>query len=86
LSFGGFGGVVAELINEGLKMLAFLHLFLVLAFGGLATLFFRGVEGVEVGALVVVKALGMLVDDVCGNFVEEGSWETTSKVLGYVCR
>ena len=73
LGFGGFGGVVAEFVDEGLEVLALDHLVLVLAFRGLAALFLGGVEGVEVGAFVVVEALAVLVDDVGGYFVEEGT-------------
>ena len=73
LGFGGFGGVVAELVDEGLEVLALDHLVLVLAFGRLAALFLGGVEGVEVGAFVVVEPLAVLVDDVGGYFVEEGT-------------
>ena len=49
------------------------HLVLVLSFGGFAALFLCRVEGVEVGAFVVIEAFGVLVDYVCGYFVEEGS-------------
>ena len=73
LGFGGFGGVVAEFVDEGLEVGALDGLVFVLADGGLAAFFFGGVEGVEVGAFVVVEALGVLVDDVGGDFVEEGS-------------
>ena len=69
LGFGGFGGVVAKLVDEGLQVGALGHLVLVLAFGRLAALFFGGVEGVEVGAFVVVEAFGVLVDYVGGHFV-----------------
>ena len=46
LGFGGFGGVVAELVDEGLEVGALDHLVVVFTFGGLATFFFGGVEGV----------------------------------------
>ena len=49
------------------------HLVFVLPFGGLAALFLCGIEGVKVGAFVVVKALRVLVNNVCGYFIEEGS-------------
>lgn len=49
------------------------HLVIVFAFGGFAALFFGGVEGVEVGAFVVVEAFGVLVDDVGSDLVEEGT-------------
>ena len=53
------------------------HLVLVLPFGRLTTLFLCSVKGVEVGAFVVVETLGMLMNDVCGDFVEESS------IVGY---
>ena len=73
LGFGRFGGVVAELVDEGLQVGTLGHLVLVLALGGFAALFFGGVEGVEVGALVIVETFGVLVDDIRGDFIEEGS-------------
>lgn len=73
LGFGGFGGVVAEFVDEGLEVGALAHLVFVLSFRGLAALFFRGVEGVEVGAFIVVESFGVLVDYICGDFVQEGS-------------
>ena len=73
LGFRGFGGVVTEFVDKGLEMSALSHLIFVLAFGGFAALFFCCVEGVKVGALVVVEAFGVLVDYVCCYFVEEGS-------------
>ena len=69
LGFGRFGGVVAEFVDEGLQVGSLGHLVLVLAFGRLAALFFGGVEGVEVGAFVVVEAFGVLVDYIGGHFV-----------------
>ena len=73
MGFGGFGGVVAEFVDEGLEVGALGHLIFVFAFGGFAALFFCGIEGGEVGAFVVVEALGVLVDYVCRYFVEEGA-------------
>ena len=69
LGFGGFGGVVAELVDECLQVRALGHLVLILAFGRLAALFFGGVEGVEVGTFVVVEAFRVLVYYVGRHFV-----------------
>ena len=73
LGFRGFGGVVAELVDEGLQVRALGHLILVLAFRRLAAFFFRGVERVEIGALVIVQSLRVLVDYVGRYFVQKGS-------------
>ena len=73
LGFGGFGGVIAEFVDEGLEVSALGHLVFVFAFGGFAALFFGGIEGSEVGAFIIVKALRVLVDYVCCYFVKEGS-------------
>ena len=73
LGFGGFGGVVTEFVDEGLEVGTLGHLVFVLAFSGFAAFFFCCVEGVEVGAFVVVEAFGVLVDYICCYFVEEGS-------------
>ena len=72
LGFGGFGGVVAELVDEGLQVGSLGHLVLVLAFGRLAALFFGGVEGVEVGTFVVVEAFRVLVYYIGRHFVQKG--------------
>ena len=99
LGFGRFGGVVAELVDEGLEVRTLDHLVVVFAFCGFAAFFFGGVEGVcecsviykaseeerlkvmwiplesvhtKIGALVVVQTLGMLVDDICCDLIEEG--------------
>ena len=69
LGFGGFGGVVAEFVDECLQVGALGHLVLILAFGRLAALFFGGVEGVEVGTFVVVEPFRVLVYDVGRHFV-----------------
>ena len=73
LSFRRLGGVVAKLVNECLQMSTLGHLVLILAFGRLAALFFGGVKGVEIGAFVIVKTLGVLVDDVGCYFIQESS-------------
>ena len=73
LGFRRLGGVVAELVDECLQMSTLGHLVLILAFGRLAALFFGGVKGIEIGAFVVVKTLGVLVDDVGCYFVQESS-------------
>ena len=73
LSFRRLGGVVAELVDESLQMSTLGHLVLILAFGRLAALFFGGVKGVEIGAFVIVKTLGVLVDDVGCYFIQESS-------------
>ena len=73
LGFGGFGGVVAKFVDEGLEVGALGHLVFVLAFSGFAALFFCCIEGVEVGAFIVVEAFGVLVDYVRCYFIEEGS-------------
>ena len=49
------------------------HLVFILTFGRLASLLFSCVEGVEVGAFVIVEAFGVLVDDVGCYFVQKGS-------------
>ena len=89
LGFGGFGGVVAEFVNKGLEVGALGHLVFVLAFGGFAALFFCCVEGVEVGAFVIVEAFGVLVYYICCYFVEEGSvvgdYEESRRVGLEVC-
>lgn len=46
LGFGGLGGIVAELVDEGLEVSALAHLILVFAFGRFAAFFFGGVERV----------------------------------------
>ena len=71
LRFTRLGGIVAKLVDKGLQVRALDHLVLVLTLRGLTTLFFGGVERVEVGALVVVEALRMLVDNIGGDFIEE---------------
>lgn len=73
LRFGTLCGVVAELVDERLQMSAFAHLLLVLSLRGLAALFFGRVERVEVCTFVVIETFRVLVNDVCGNFVQEGS-------------
>ena len=73
LSFRRLGGIVAELVNKCLQMSTLGHLVLILAFGRLAAFFFGGVKGVEIGTFVVVKTLGVLVDDVGCYFVQESS-------------
>ena len=77
LGFRRFGSVVAEFVDERLQMGTLGHLVLILAFGRFATLFFGGVKGVEVGALVVIEAFGVLMNYVGCHFVQEGS------VVGY---
>ena len=49
------------------------HLVFILSFGRLASLLFGCVEGVEVGAFVIVEAFGVLVDYVGCYFVQKGS-------------
>ncbi len=49
------------------------HLVFVLAFGCLAALLFGSVKGVEISALVIVKAFRVLVNYVGCNFVQKGS-------------
>ncbi len=71
LGFTRLGSVVAEFVDEGLEVGAHGHLIFVLAFGRLTAFFLCGVEGVEVGAFVVVEAFGVLVNYVCGDFVEK---------------
>ena len=73
LRFRGFGSVVAEFVNEGLQMSTLGHLVFILAFGRLAALFFGSVEGVEVGAFVIIETLRVLVDYVGCYFIQEGS-------------
>ena len=73
LSFRGFGGIVAEFVDECLQMGTLGHLVFVLAFGRLAALLFGCVEGVEVGAFIIVEAFRMLVDYVGCYFVQKGS-------------
>ncbi len=49
LGLGGFGGVVAELVDKGLEVGALAHLVFVFAFGGFAAFFLGGIEGVYGG-------------------------------------
>ena len=53
------------------------HLVFILSFGRLASLLFGCVEGVEVGAFVIVETFGVLVNYVGCYFVQKGS------VMGY---
>lgn len=73
LGFRRLGGVVAEFVDECLQVGTLGHLVLILTFGRLATLLFGCVEGVEVGAFVIVEAFGVLVDYVGCYFVQKGS-------------
>ena len=73
LSLRRLGGVVAEFVNECLQMSTLGHLVLILAFGRLTAFFFGGVKGVEIGAFVIVKTLGVLMDDVGCYFIQESS-------------
>jgi len=57
LGFGGFGGVVAEFVDEGLEVGTLDHLVVVLALGGFAPFFFGGVEGI-CGTSAKVKKAG----------------------------
>jgi hypothetical protein len=49
------------------------HLVFILALGRLLTLFSGCIKSVKVGTTVVVEAFRVLMDNVCGDFVEEGS-------------
>ncbi len=49
------------------------HLVLILALRCLAAFFLCGVEGVEVGTFVVVESFGVLMNDVCGDFIEKST-------------
>lgn len=57
LGFGGFGGVVAEFVDEGLEVGTLDHLVVVLAFGGFAPFFFGGIECI-CGTSAKVKKVG----------------------------
>ena len=73
MRFGGFGRVVSEFVDKRLKVGSLCHLLLVFALRRLTALLFGGVEGIKVGAFVVVETFRVLVDDVCGYLVEECS-------------
>ena len=73
LGFRRFGSIVAELVDKSLQMGTLGHLVFILAFGRLAALLFGSVEGVEIGAFIIVEAFRVLVDYVGCYFVQEGS-------------
>lgn len=61
-----------EFVNEGLEMGMLCYLVFVFFFGYFFLFFFGGIEGFEVGIMVVVEMYGVLMNDVGCYFVEEG--------------
>ena len=73
LSLRGFGSIVAEFVDERLQVGTLSHLVFIFALGCLAALFFGSVEGVEVGAFIIVKSFRVLMDYVGCYFIQKGS-------------